>query len=231
MRNVRILYSALRFAGAAAIIAAIVGQLALSASIWVREGVDVPLQVLNFFSFFTIESNAAAAVVLLIGGVLVLRGGLEPRWYGRVRLAVVTYMVVTGIVYNLLLRNIELPQGSTLPWSNEVLHVVGPVVMLADWLFTPGRNRIEWRAIWGVVVFPLVWVVYTLVRGPFTPGQLTGEPYWYPYPFLNPYLPDNNGFTIAFYVILIAMIICVTAAGAVWVTRRRGSISDDTATR
>ncbi|HWR84849.1 MAG TPA: Pr6Pr family membrane protein [Rhodoglobus sp.] len=225
MRTVRILYSVLRFAGAAAIVAAIVGQLMLSAGIWVREGASIPLQVLNFFSFFTIDSNAASVVVLLIGGVLVLRPGLEPSWFAHLRVAVVTYMVVTGVVYNLLLRNIELPQGSTLPWSNEVLHVVGPVVLLADWLFAPGRRRLEWKAIRGVVVFPLVWVVYTLIRGPFTPGQLTGEPFWYPYPFLNPYLPDNNAFTIAFYVLLIAMIICVTAAGAVWVSRRRGSVS------
>ena len=35
-----------------------------------------------------------------------------------------TYMIVTGLVYNILLRGIELPQGSEpIPWSNETLHV------------------------------------------------------------------------------------------------------------
>ena len=27
-------------------------------------------------------------------------------------------MLVTGVVYNLLLRSIELPQGTTVPWSS-----------------------------------------------------------------------------------------------------------------
>ena len=41
-------------------------------------------------------------------------------------------MVVTGVVYNLLLRGIVLDQGTTVPWSNEVMHLVGPAFMLLD---------------------------------------------------------------------------------------------------
>ena len=85
--------------------------------------------VLNFFSFFTIDSNVLGIVVLGIGAVLLLvRRGDDPGWFTALRAAAVTYLVTTGVVYNLLLRNIPLPQGTTVGWSNEVLHVVAPAV-------------------------------------------------------------------------------------------------------
>ena len=62
------------------------------------------------------------------------------------RASVTSYMAVTGIVYNMLLRGVNVSEGSVLPWSNEVLHVVGPLLMVIDWLFAPGRRRpIEWK--------------------------------------------------------------------------------------
>ncbi len=73
----------------------------------------------------------------------------------------------------------------------------------------------------GIVVFPLVWVAYTLLRAPFIVNPGTGDPYWYPYPFLNPYGPGGWG-SVVFYVIGIAIAILAVAALVVWVGRRRG---------
>ena len=220
----RILFAVLRLAVAGTVVAAIVVQLHQSISNWVAAGVtNLPLGILNFFSFFTIESNVLAIVVCLVGAFLLLarRGAPDPVWFNGLRAGATTYMVVTGIVYNLLLRGIELPQGTTVPWSNEVLHVVMPLWMLVDWLFVSGRRPLEWKAIWGVIVFPIVWVVYTLIRGPFTPDELHDKSYWYPYPFLNPNISPNGYLSVAFYVILIAVVIGLTAAGVIWVSRRR----------
>jgi hypothetical protein len=219
----RILYAVIRVAVAVAIVAAIVAQLNQSVSNWTAGGVtNFPLAFLDFFSFFTIESNVATVVVCILGAFFLLTrtGAPDPVWFNGLRAAVVTYMVVTGVVYNLLLRNVELPQGTTVPWSNEILHVVGPVWMLLDWLLVTGRIALAWRSIWYIVIFPLVWVVYTLVRGPFTPDEMKGEDYWYPYPFLNPNLSPNGYLSVAFYVVLIALVIGLTAAGVVWVSRR-----------
>ena len=137
----RVGFAILRVAAAAAGVAAIVGQLITSLDFWGKNNVtNIPLVVTNFFSFFTIQSNVAAVVVFLIGAaLLVTRTGDDPQWFNTLRASVVTYMVVTGIVYNLLLRNVPLPQGATLPWSNEILHVAVPILMLLDWIFTPGR--------------------------------------------------------------------------------------------
>ncbi|WP_461107252.1 Pr6Pr family membrane protein [Tessaracoccus terricola] len=114
---------------------------------------------------------------------------------------------------------IELPQGSTLAWSNEVLHVVVPLAALLDWVFAPGRRRLGWSAIWAVLAFPVVWVVYTLARGPFTPNEVTGDEHWYPYPFLNPNLAESGYLSVALYVVAIAVVITAVAAVVVWVSR------------
>ncbi len=219
----RIGFAIFRVAAASAGVAAIVGQLLTSLEFWPKNGVtNIALSVTNFFSFFTIQSNVAAVVVFLIGAaLLVTRKGDDPAWFGLLRASVASYMIVTGIVYNLLLRGIELPQGATLGWSNEILHVVIPLAMLIDWLFAPGRVAIPWNKLWVIVVYPIIWVVYTMVRGPFTPNELLGEPYWYPYPFLNPNLSPNGYLSVSFYIVLIAVVILVVGAGVVWVSHRK----------
>jgi hypothetical protein len=221
--TMRIGFAVLRLAAASAGIAAIVGQLITSLDFWTKNNVsNIPLVVTNFFSFFTIQSNVAAVVVFLIGAaLLVTRAGEDPRWFTTLRVCVVAYMVVTGIVYNLLLRNVPLPQGATLEWSNEILHVAVPILMLLDWVFTPGREHVEWRTLRIVIIYPLVWVAYTMVRGPLTPNEITGDSFWYPYPFLNPNTSANGYLSVSFYVVLIALVIVAVGAGVVWISRRR----------
>jgi hypothetical protein len=230
----RILWAVLRILMAVSVVAAIVGQLMLSVSVVEGSDRSVALLFWNFFSFFTIDSNTLTVVVLLMGAwFLFTRTGPDARWFTVLRLVLVTYMTTTGVVYNLLLRGIELPQASTLPWSNEVLHVIAPIFVLLDWILAPGRTPLPyWRSIRVVVIFPIVWVAYTLVRGPFTPNELTGATSWYPYPFLNPNQSANGYLSVAFYVVLIAAIIGLIAAGAIWVSRvgsRRGGRGADAA--
>jgi hypothetical protein len=222
----RALFIVLRIAVPIAVVAPLVGQLAVSLEFWRNSGVtNTGSNVVNFFSFFTVESNIAAAVVLLIGAGLALAGRTnDPLWFAVARASVTTYMVVTGIVYNLLLRGVELPQGSTLGWSNEVLHVVVPVYLLLDWILAPGRIALGAKRIWPILVFPVVWVIYTLLRGPFVVDQVFGNDFWYPYPFLNPNLSANGYLSVAFYVVLISAVIGLVAAGLLWISRRRADV-------
>ena len=135
---VRVLFAALG-------IAAIVAQLQRSIENWHSTGLSVPFGVTNFFSFFTIDSNVGTIVVLLIGAIFVFAKKGDPHWYTVFRAIVVTYMAVTGVVYNLLLRGVELPQGTTVEWSNEVLHVVACAYIVLDWFIAPGRVPLAWR--------------------------------------------------------------------------------------
>jgi hypothetical protein len=225
---VRVFFVLFRVAGAAAVAAAIIGQYIHSLNFRALKGIEengVP--AVNFFSFFTIDSNILTVVVFLLGAVLLLRSRADdPRWFGVARAAVTAYMATTGIVYNTLLRGVEVSEGATLAWSNEVVHVIGPILLVVDWLFAPGRRRLEWRHIWIVVIFPIVWAAYTMIRGPFVddPTQATLNPDyaggWWPYPFLNPLTAPLGYVSVAFYVVLIAAVIGGVGALVIWVSRQ-----------
>jgi hypothetical protein len=215
---VRVLFAALG-------IAAMVAQLDRSIENWHKTGLSVAFGVTNFFSFFTIDSNVGTVVVLLLGAIFVFAKKSDPHWYTVFRVIVVTYMAVTGVVYNLLLRGVELPQGTTVEWSNEVLHVIACAYLVLDWFIAPGRVPLGWRSLRAIVVFPLVWVVYTMIRAPFTVNDNRGKAF-YPYPFLDPSLAHEGWFSVAFYIVLITLVVLSFGAGAIWVSRRwRGTLS------
>ncbi len=137
---------------------------------------------LNFFSFFTVESNIIAAVTLLIAGIVALLGR-RPRALDYLRGAATIYMVITGITYSLLLRNVEV--DTAVVWVNAVLHYVIPVVMVLDWVMDLPATRITAKQAMVWLIFPVAYLAYSLIRGPIVD--------WYPYPFLDPrpggYLP------------------------------------------
>lgn len=217
----RLLFVVLRLVGAVAITAAVVVQLAQSYAVWTGKGLPHPENLfVNFFSYFTIDSNVGAAVVFLIGAVVLLRKREDPRWFGVLRGCVTAYMAVTGIVYNMLLRGVNVSEGATVPWSNEILHVVGPLLIVVDWLFAPGRVRLDWTTIWWVVSFPIVWAVYSMIRGPLAYDYVAGKHTWYPYPFLDPGNSPEGYVSVAFYIMLIAAVIGGLGCAVIWVSRR-----------
>jgi len=215
-------WSALRLATAVLIAAAVVAQLTRTVQIAIEAGQHMPTVVANFFSFFTIESNVLAAVVLTIAAVRgwLVREERDPAWLAIGLATASTFMLITGIVYNLLLRGVELPQGQTVPWSNEVLHLVGPLLLLIDALFAPRRRGLPWSAIGIIVMYPVAWAVYTLVRANLVTSPATGDPWWYPYPFLNPHLQGGYG-GVALYIVGIAAAFALVAWGVVAAGRRR----------
>jgi len=218
----RPLFIVVRIVGAVLIVAAMVVQMANQFSTWTRLGIahleNIPV---NFFSYFTIDSNVGTVVVFAIGAVVLARRMQDPRWFGILRACVTSYMTVTGIVYNTLLRGVEIPVNMVVPWTNEVLHVVGPLLIVADWLLAPGRLRLEWKNLWWVVAFPIVWAVYTMIRGPLAYNDVAQKRSWYPYPFLDPANSPEGYVSVAFYIVLIAAVICGVGAAVIQVSRRR----------
>ncbi len=164
----------------------------------------------QYFTYFTIESSFLAAAVLLIGGVLALRRPVDSGPYTLALMSVFSYAVVTAVVYNVLLRGIPDEGFVTTPWPGELMHVWVPLYIVLDWLFAPGRPRLRWTGLRVVIIFPLVWLAFTLVR-----GAITG---WYPYPFFEP----ATGFlSIATYIVGIAVFIVALASIAIAYSRLR----------
>ena len=206
----RILFGIIRIVAAGVIIAAIIGQLVYSLEVTPAD--QLPHFLVNFFSYFTILSNALAAITLLVGAVYSFTARRDPAWYNLTLAMVVTYMATTGVVYNLLLRNLVLDQGRTLAWSNEVLHLIAPIYLVIVWILTPGKSPLKWSALGAIVAFPLVWTLYTMVRGPIVS--------WYPYPFLNPAQPGGYGAVIV-YMVAIAGFIGLMGCVVIGLSRTR----------
>lgn len=213
----RLLFIVTRAAAAALILVAVITQFAETVRTYQEHNPAMLFTAIgNYVSFFTIQSNVIGAGVLIAGVVLLCRGSTrDPRWFAILMAVATTYLLTTGIVYNLLLRDIQLPLRDSVRWANEVLHIAAPLYMLFELAAGPYRRRLEWNTIALSLVYPAAWLVYTLVRGLFVTAPLTGEPWWYPYPFLDPHLSPLGYLRVSGFVAAIAVLIVVLAAAVV----------------
>lgn len=152
--------------------------------------------IANFFSYFTIQSNVIAIVVLAGGALADPRGA---RW-AYVRGAATLYIMITGLVYNTLLVSAAV---GVAPWINDVIHRIVPALMLLDWIiFAPwARTHVGAALVW--LVYPLAYVACTLLRGALVD--------WYPYPFLDPRLGGAYG-RVAIYLVVLTLVFALLAA-------------------
>jgi hypothetical protein len=127
--------------------------------------------LINFFSYFTILSNLISAAVLL----LTAWSRTLQRHLQAMRALSTINMAVVGIIFSLLLRDEDL--GTLQPWINFVVHYLMPCAVVLDWILEPPAIRLGLRNLAAFLIFPAVYLAYTLTR-----GASTG---WYPYPFLN----------------------------------------------
>jgi len=167
------------------------GYVALLAAIgWFALGLQVYLVVIQaratgvsvlsaeerVFSFFTILTNLLVALVMTAEAA-------RPKWAAArfltrstVQGAVTVYIIVVGVVYNLLLRKVWNPEG----WqkvADEIFHDLVPVAFVIYWLAWTPKGSTSWKDPLRWLVYPLAYALYTLMRGIVTQS--------YPYPFLN----------------------------------------------
>jgi carbon starvation protein CstA len=190
----------LRLLAALAVVAAVAGQ-------WARSVESPTYQFANFFGYFTIQSNLIATVAFVVGAVFLLRRRGTPGWSVVLRGAAATYMVTTGIVYNVLLADVALDNSFTVQWSNDVLHRWVPLFALLDWLLVGDRGRMAWRRLGVFLVYPLVWLGVVLLRGSS----------FVPYPFLDVDRLGPGG--VAAWCAVIALVIAALSAGAIGASR------------
>lgn len=223
----RTIWAVVQLATAAALFIAIVAQLGATMSYAEAAGQHLPTAIANHLSYFTVLSTAAGAIVLAIGGVWMLNqgrfGGTEPRWISVLFLCVGSAVVITGIVYNLLLRNDGIPDPDTLEWASEIKHVVAPIIFALALTLHIGRAPMRWNDIWLTLIFPVAWAIYTLVRGEFITDPLTGAHWWYPYGFLDPHRATGGYTGVALYIVGIAAALALIAAVSVWLSRKKRS--------
>jgi hypothetical protein len=168
----------------------------LAVGVELDQAIRMNTGIVNFFSFFTYESNIFAAILFLLGGVAAIRGAAASK-FAAWRGAATVYMAITGAVYTLLLRS----DPVTIPWANDVLHYIFPVVVIADWFIIIPNIPITYKKglLW--TIYPFIYLVYTLLRGAVT--------HWYPYTFIDPRTHGYAGVARTSIAILIAALILI----------------------
>jgi hypothetical protein len=123
---------------------------------------SIPAHLINYLSYFTIETNLLIALGLTI---FCARPQAE-QFLTRpsVTSALVVYIIMVGGVYAVLLRNLWHPQGVRL-LADMVLHDAIPLLYPVYWrVFLPkGSLRRTDPAWW--LVFPVLYFLYSMLRG------------------------------------------------------------------
>lgn len=163
----------------------------------------------EYFAYFTIQSSLVAAVVLAVAGIRELKGLEDTKTLNLARLSVSTYAIVVAVVYNALLRGTPVLPGDPdygYNWPvapNEILHVWAPIFIVLDLALTVMGYKLKFKQILWVLLFPLAWLAFTIVRGLITN--------WWAYWFLNPN-EDAGVPGVITYIVIIVIFGLVSAA-------------------
>ena len=136
----------------------------------------------EYFAYFSIVSAIVAGLYLITTGLGLFIKLDDTKWVEIARLSLTVAMIVVGVVYHLLLADVanDVRDGDyawpVLP--NEIIHTYAPALILIDYLISIKAFRIRMKAALWVAVFPLIWLVLSVIRGIATN--------WWPYWFLNP---------------------------------------------
>ena len=182
-----------------------------------RSGPDLVAWTINYFSFFTTIGNILVALAMTLPW-LAPRSRLA-QWLLRpsVRTVIVAYIIVVGLVYHLMLRNLYNPQGWRLVCV-IILHYVIPPLFIIDWLAFVQKRDLSWKILFGALALPVLYVAWTLVH-----GAVTG---FYPYPFINvarfgyAQVLMTIGAMIAAFVCLVLGLVGIGRLSAGWALRR-----------
>lgn len=158
---------------AAVALAGLVIQLVVTAGATGGQFPTAAARVANLFCFFTIQSNV---LVLLTCALLAVRLDRPATLFRVLRADTVLAITVTGVVYHVALAGLHELTGFAAV-ADFLLHTATPVLTLLGWLLLGPRGSFTARTIPLAVIFPVAWLVFTLVRGPIV--------HFYPYPFVD----------------------------------------------
>jgi hypothetical protein len=165
---------------------------------------------ISFLSKFTYESNTFQALVLL-GGAFVAPAVIASVRWDRLRGAAVMYAVTTFLVYGFLIEGFYNPFDSDHYWTSTVLHQVIPAALVLELFLRPFANRLDRRSTLLWTIYPIAFLVYSLVRGAITD--------WYPYDFLDP--DETGGYgRVALYAAAITIGFFAIGSLIVWISQR-----------
>lgn len=130
----------------------------------------------TLLSFFTVLTNLLVGICLVFN--LFWKQTAPGRFFSKpaTQTAVAVYIFLVALVYNVALRGLVQLKG----WhslSNELLHVINPLLFLIYWIAFVDKARLEYKQTISWLIYPLLYVIFIVIR-----GYLILQ---YPYPFIN----------------------------------------------
>lgn len=138
--------------------------------------VSVLYSLIRFFSYFTILTNTLVAINFTALWLFPLSSPAAFFKKYTTTTAIMVYILVVGIIYNVLLRGIW-PVSGLGKLADELLHSFIPLFYWVYWFFIAERKKLFWKNAIYWMGYPVVYLVYTLFRGTIT--------HTYPYPFID----------------------------------------------
>lgn len=132
--------------------------------------------VMRFFSYFTILTNMLVATALT-ASLLKGRSSLGKFLTNPVSISAITvYIVIVGLIYNLMLRSLWKPEG--LQYTvDELLHTFMPLLFLVYWIVFVPKHALRWKHAFPWLFYPFFYLAFVLIRG-YNSG-------FYPYFFID----------------------------------------------
>lgn len=173
---------------------------------------STPARLVNYFSFFTVQSNILVAITT---GLLARNLDRRSTLFRVLRLDAVICITVTGVVFHLALASLQELTG----WdalADFLLHTLSPIACLLGWLLFGPRRQLTKRTVRLSVIAPLCWLAYALVYGAVATDRHGND--YYAYPFMN---AQAHGYVLALLRCgLVAILFVSVAFGALALDRR-----------
>ena len=141
---------------------------------WVRGGQDMAGRLADTVSYFTTWSNVLVAIVFALLAVRTTRRG---QIFHVVLFNALLMIFVAGLVYNAILAPSGVPKHGWDLLTTTLEHTITPLLALFVWAIFGPRDWLTRHQILPALVIPIVWVVFTMIRGAIVNA--------YPYGFLN----------------------------------------------
>ena len=162
-----------------------------------KTSISTTESIVRYFSYFTIQSNIF--VTICATSLFIKPQSKWGRFFSsaEVSSAITVYIIIVGLVYNIVLRKLYHLHGSE-RFANELLHVFIPVTFVLYWTIFVPKKQLNWN-VFPWLIYPLLYGIYVLIRGAFVN--------YYPYPFLNVLQIGYPKVMISFCVLLILFLV------------------------
>lgn len=194
---------------------------------------DFDTPVMMTLSYYTIQSNIACLILMVIWFIREWRGIAPSRRLSQIKGGFTVMIFLTFLVYHVLLRpvlrdyNIDY-DGSNV--SNILVHYVSPLLMMLDHFLFDQKPLFQKADPFRFLIIPFLYWIYTLIYaafgGLFIIGLAVSR---YPYFFLD---FENQGFfTVMLWVMAIVVIYLLIGFGFVladkWILLARKRINEN----